>query len=479
MIKPILMKYLFPTFKKSKKHLNFKNYRPFLGSITILFLCFGFANCKKDFQERTTSMSAAEASTSAVASKPNIILLLANDMGFEIPTFNGGESYNTPNLDFMAANGAQFLQCYNHPDGSPSRMAIITGQYNFRNYIKWGYLPPGQKTIGNMMHDAGYATCWVGKWQLSGNDPAIRGAGFDKYRVFLPSGHGQREHRYKDPKLYENAAYLPDSVTKGRYSEDMLFEYLSNFIDSNKTKPFFALYAHLLPATPWVPTPDDPDFATWNSANDNTLDNIKYFPGMVAYLDKIVGKIVQKLQDAGIADNTIIMFTSATQSYHKVTSQWRGRTIEGTKTTTDKAGTNIPLVVYWPGHIAPGLKSNTLIDFTDFLPSMADMAGIPEPTTWGTLDGTSFYDNMLGVTGKNRDWVFCHWDNNSIDQVPVERFINDVQYKLYDTTGERNGKFYNIKSDPYEVSPIPDNQLTPYQLQRKTYFRSILDTMHK
>jgi arylsulfatase A len=200
---------------------------------------------------------------------------------------------------------------------------------------------------------------------------------------------------------------------------------------------------------------------------------------MVTYLDKIVGKIIQKLQDDGIADNTIIMFTSATQSYHKVTSQWKGRTIEGTKTTTDKPGTNIPLVVYWPGHVTPGLKSNALIDFTDFLPSMADMAGIPEPTTWGTLDGTSFYDNMLGVTGKNRDWVFCHWDNNAIDQVPVERFINDVQYKLYDTTGERNGKFFNIKKDPYEVSPIPDNSLTTYELQRKTYFRSILDTMHK
>ncbi len=380
----------------------------------------------------------------------------------------------------MAANGIQFSQCYNHPDGSPSRLAILTGKYNFRNYVKWGYLPPDAKTIGNLLQDAGYATCWVGKWQLSGGDKRILGAGFNKYLVFLPlTGPSQREHRYKDPKLYKNGAYLPDSVTQGQYSEDMFFNYLSNFIDNNKTKPFFAIYASLLVGFPFVPTPDDPKFATWNSENDITLQNKKYYPGMVAYLDKIVGKVIKKLQTNGIANNTIIMFTSATQSYQGITSIWNGQSVIGTKTTTSKAGTNIPFIAYWPSSIAPGTKSATIIDFTDFMPSLADMAGIPTPTTYGILDGTSFYDNMIGITGKNRNWVFCHWDNNPLDDVPVERFINNRIYKLYDTVGEGNGKFYKIKDDFYETNPIPNRLLTPSEKQIKIYFRSILDTMHK
>src|SRR5581483_9184818 len=173
-----------------------------------------------------------------------------------------------PNLDFLAANGVQFTQCYNHPDGSPSRVAILTGKYNFRNYVKWGYLPPSEKTFGNMLHDAGYATCWVGKWQLQGGDTRIRSAGFDNYIVFLPEGSGQRENRYKDPHLYTNGAYLPDSATAGKYSEDMFYDYIGSFIDSNKSRPFFAMYATLLPAQPWVPAPDDPEVATWTTHDD-------------------------------------------------------------------------------------------------------------------------------------------------------------------------------------------------------------------
>ena len=263
--------------------------------IFFFFVIFSFAaicleSCKKDFEEHVSI--SANANAAAKATKPNIILFIANDFGFELPTYNGGQSYSTPNLDFMAHNGIFFKQAYNHPDGSPSRMAILTGKYNFRNYVKWGYLPPDQKTIGNMLQRKGYATCWVGKWQLSGGDRRIRRAGFDKYLVYLPMGHGQRVNRYKNPHIYANGDYLPDSAVAGKYSEDMFYNYLSNFIDSNKTNPFFAIYATLLPAQPWVPTPDDPAFATWEPANDEILDNKKYFPGMVSYIDKIVGKVI-------------------------------------------------------------------------------------------------------------------------------------------------------------------------------------------
>lgn len=470
---------------KPKAHPALFNHFNLLNAKCILFLAFFsfillFSGCKKDFTPQPIATSSDNNVQAAVSGKTNIILIVANDFGFELPTYNGGQSYSTPELDYLAANGMLFQQAYNHPDGSPSRMAIITGKYNFRNYVRWGYLPPGEKTIGNMLKNAGYSTCWVGKWQLNGADKRIRSAGFDNYIVYLPKGVGQRVNRYKDPKLYENGDYLPDSVTKGQYSEDMMFDYLSNFIDSNKTKPFFAVYATLLPAQPWVPTPDDPAYPTWNSKNDGTLDDKKYFPGMVSYLDKVVGKIRKKLEEEGLASNTVIMFTSATQTDSRITSLWNGQSIAGTKTTTNKLGTNIPLLAYWPGTVAAGKRSSTLVDFTDFLPTMANIAGTPVPKKWGTLDGTTFYDNLITDTGtKNRRWVFCHWDNNPTDaSVPPERFINDTIYKLYDTVGEGNGKFYNISVDPTEQHPIPDNQLNAIEKQRKLYFRSILDTMH-
>lgn len=440
----------------------------------------GITGCKKEFVAADTA-TAANASAATAASQPNIILFIGDDFGYELPQFTGGQSYSTPSLNFMARNGIQFSNAFNHPDGFPTRLMTMTGKYNFRNYIRWGYLPESEMTIGNMLKDAGYNTCYVGKWQMNGGEPRILSAGFDNYRVFLPRGVGQRDGRYKNPKLFEDGAYLPAEQVEGKYSEDMFVEYLANFIEQNDpSKPFFAIYAHLLPARQWVPTPDDPEFATWDPSLDGVNEDIKYFPSMVKYMDKMIGKIMQKVRAEGQENNTIFMFMSDNATDTRVTSNWRGKSVEGTKTTTTRAGTTNPFVAYGPGRILSGAKTGTLVDYTDMLPSLAAMAGIPVPNNYGILDGVNFYDNMTGTPGQDREWVFFHWDNNPDDgnAVPLERFINDTNYKLYDTVGVGNGKFYKIKSDYYETKPIPDDQLTPEEQQIKQNFRDILNTMH-
>lgn len=470
--------YMLNTFIKHA----FKGGHHFFYSFLSFFFLFSFSSCNKKIEEKVDEISTERNSVAtSPAVRPNVILIIANDFGYDLPGFNGGQSHSTPELDNLAANGMFFKQAYNHPDGSPSRIALLTGKYNFRNYVVWGVLPEGEQTIGNLFQNAGYKCCWVGKWQMSGADERIKDAGFNDYLVFLPKGHGQREHRYKDPRLYQNGKYLPDTTTEGKYSEDLCFDYLSNFIEVNKSTNFFGVWATLLPASPWVPVPDDPAFASWNADLDQKLDDKKYYPGMVTYLDKIVGKIRVKLEEEGIADNTIIMFCSATQTDGRLTNVWRGQTVAGGKTLTVKRGTNGPLLVYWPARIARSSASSTLIDLTDLVPTMADIARVPIPTTWGTLDGKSFYDNMLGTSGNDRDWVFCHWDNNPFDGniVPPERFINDTTYKLYDTVGNGSGRFYNISIDPEEINPLPQNTLTQAQKKRKKQFRNILDTMHK
>ena len=443
----------------------------------ISFFIFSACNKNVTIDSRDVALKDPSGSLSFdPAAKPNIILFIADDYGYELPNFTGGDSYSTPTLNYLAANGIQFYQAYSHPDGFPSRLATYTGKYNFRNYIRWGYLPPTEKTIANMLHDnAGYKTCFVGKWQNDGGDTTAHRAGFDTYSMFLPfSFSDQRIGRYKNPLIYQNANFLPSSQTDGKYSEDFFSDYLCNFIDSNKTKPFFAVYSNNVVASDFSPTPDDPDFASWNP--DNPEDK-KYFPGMVAYQDKMMNKVLQKLRANGIENNTCIIFIGDNATSKKINSTFNGGPRNGGKNLTNKRGTQTPLVVYWPARILPGQRKSTLIDFTDFLPTLADIAGIPKPSNYGILDGTSFYDNMVGNRiVKDRTWVFAHWDNSPTDdKVPV-RYVNDAFYKLYDTL--QNSNFFNVKKDVEEKTPLKDNDLTPAEVLIKANFKAVLATMH-
>ncbi len=447
----------------------------------ILAIC-SFISCKKEFtpQEITDSTSNVElANKSNLRAKPNIILIIADDVGYEIPNYTGGQSYSTPNLNFMASHGIQFNYAFSHPDGFPSRLAAMTGKYNFRNYIDWGILPSGGHNISNMLHDAGYATCFVGKWQNDGGDEAIHEAGFDKYRVFLPFSYpsNQFKGRYKSPIIYENGAYLPDSVTEGRYSEDMYVSYLNRFIDKNVNQPFFAIYSMPLVQKPWVPTPNDPEYDTWDPKYDEIRSDLKYFPSMVNYMDKKIGDIIHHLQDKKIINNTLILFTTDNATNVNIYSMWRDSLVRGLKNGTILWSTRVPLVAYWPRGIEPNQSTSTLVDFTDFLPTFADVARIPVPNNYGILDGTSFYDNLTGRNGIDRAWSFCHWDNDPNDNKQPIRYINDTMYKLYDEP-PNYPRFYNMQIDQFEVFPIPKRKQTEEEKQIRENFIEELQKMH-
>jgi len=450
----------------------------------ITFLCIiGISSCKKDI----TPVNNAEDSMQDLGSfdkmgqsnKPNIIFIMADDVGYEIPNYTGGESYNTRNLNYMASHGIQFNYAFSHPDGFPSRIASFTGKYNFRNYINWGILPSDGHNIGNMLRDAGYATCFVGKWQMDNGDAGIKGAGFDKYRAFLPFSYpsNQFKGRYKSPIIYENGAYLPDSITAGRYSEDMYVDYLDSFIDDNLNKPFFAFYSMPLVQKPWVPTPDDPEYASWNPKYDEINQDIKYFPSMVNYMDKKIGQIIKHLKAKDKYENTLIIFTTDNATNVDIYSMWRGELVRGLKNGTILASTRQPLVALWPRGISPNQSTSTLVDFTDFLPTLAKVARISLPTNYGTLDGVSFYDDLVGKNGLDRAWSFCQWDNNPTDNKPMIRYINDTMYKLYDEP-PLYSRFYNMQIDKYEQYPIPSNQMTNAEKDIRKSFIDVLKQMH-
>ena len=146
--------------------------------ITICFVlpvCFAYG-CSKQFELKYNHGENVSASklNEPVSFQPNIILILADDVGYEIPAYTGGQSYSTPNLDKMMQNGMRFTNCNASPLCSPSRFMLLTGKYNFRNYTQWGNMDRSQKTFGNMLKDVGYSTYYAGKLQLNGGDTSIR-----------------------------------------------------------------------------------------------------------------------------------------------------------------------------------------------------------------------------------------------------------------------------------------------------------------
>lgn len=476
---------------------SLKNCRSFMMNLPVIIFFFALAlfivtGCQKDFRDSSSeSLRTQPTSLGSLSSgqQLNIIYIMSDDIGYEIPTYNGGSSYSTPNLDFMAANGVQFPNFFSHPDGSPSRLAAMTGKYSYQNYGDWGYLASDQKTFGNMLRDAGYATCFVGKWQMDGGDFAIRNGGFNKYLAFLPytppygsSDSDQYYRRYKNPLLYQNGNYLPDSAVAGKYSEDMFYNYSSDFIDSNKNKPFLLFYSCNLAQRPWTPTPDDPEFARWNPATDDMYrQNKKYFPGMIAYMDKNIGKLIAKVQSAGLASKTVFIFTSDNATNRNIQSVYKGTTVSGAKNYTYRAGINVPLVCYGSTALKKGKRDTALVDMTDFLPTMAGLAGIPVPTTYGTLDGTTFYDNLTGARKKTeRTYVFCHWIDKfatNADRPPVQRYAFDFKYKLYDTVAPANN-LYNLITDPTELKPIPTTGMSKTETNERNFLQGVLNS-HK
>ena len=388
--------------------------------------------------------------------KPNIILIMADDVSWECFSCYGAEDYKTPNIDALAAKGIRFNHCYSTPICTTSRVKIMTGQYNFRNYTHFGYLNPQEKTFAHLLKSAGYKTAIAGKWQLNGlyhkaegSEDASRPvkAGFDEYclwQVTTQKGGERGGERFWSPPLEQNGKFLTKEDNHEKYGPDLMSDFVCDFIDRNQKEPFFVYYPTVLVHDPFVPTPDNigdrPRTHDSNKAPKSQAARKENFVAMVAYLDKIVGKIVKKVDEVGQLENTIILFTADNGTNVSLTSRWNGQKIKGGKGGTKDMGTHVPFVASWKGHSPEGLVSNDLIDFTDFYTTFAEAAGIPlgkgDP-----IDGRSFLPQLQGQKGQPRNWVLCHyqpyWGN-----FKGSRFVRNQIYKLYE-----NKDFHNVPAD--------------------------------
>ncbi len=396
--------------------------------------------------------------------RPNIVLIMADDMGYECVGANGGQSYKTRHLDKLAATGLRFTHAYSQPICTPSRVQIMTGIYNSRNYIHFGILDSKATTFAHVLKEAGYATCVAGKWQLLGGLDGPGKFGFDEYCLWQLT---RRPSRYPNPGLEINGKQV--DYTHGEYGPEIACDYLCDFITRHKDGPFLAYYPMILPHWPFEPTPDSAD---WNpkAKGASGQGNTKYFADMVAYTDKMVGKVVAKLDELGIRENTLLIFTGDNGTAKGITSMMNGKPVHGGKGMMTNAGTHAPLIASWPSTIKQPAVCADLVDFSDVLPTLAEVAGATVPPELD-IDGRSFAPQLRGETGEPRQWVYCwYYRNGRVGENGGGESARTRRYKLYN-----DGRFYDVANDVLEKRPIAAGQLDEPTRQTRAQLQAVLD----
>jgi len=399
---------------------------------------------------------------------PNVILIMADDVGWEAFGSYGGEDYLTPNIDRLAAKGVQFDHCYSMPICTPSRVKIMTGQYNFRNYTHFGYLSPKEKTFGHLLQGAGYQTAIAGKWQLNGLYNQLPGfldssrpldAGFHESLLWQVTKGKQEANgggeRFWNPPLEHNGKMITQKENWGKYGPDLFVDFICDFMERNREDPFFVYYPMVLVHDPFVRTPDtigDQSLEIANKAPKDPAERKRNFVAMVQYMDKLVGRIESKVQSLGLAEDTMLLFTADNGTNRGIRSQWQGREIRGGKGGMKDMGNHVPFVAYWESHTPRGKVLPDLIDFTDFYATFLEASGATRH--WSDpIDGRSFLPQLAGASGDPREWLFMHyqpyWGQNP------GQFARTARYKLYP-----DGRFFDVPRDLDEEADLSTSPST-------------------
>lgn len=427
---------------------------------------------RRDFLRMGAGLAAALGACSDVppesaqpaAAKPNIVLIMSDDLGYEAIGCYGGTSYKTPNVDRLAATGVRFTHAYAQPLCTPTRMQLMTGQYNFRNWKAFGVMDPSEVTIGHTMQQAGYRTCVSGKWQLySYNppdfEPEWRGkgmppeqAGFDDWFLWHARHTEEKGSRYAKPVILDNGK--PVENTEDRYGPDLytahINQFMENHVRDHAEQPFFVYYPMVLTHGPFNPTPHSADWAT-----DDRLksDPKKYFGDMVEYMDEVIGRIVAKIDELGVRENTLILYFSDNGS-PKETAAMMGQTeVKGGKGDPTDAGTRVPLIANWKGVTPGGAVVDDLIDSTDIYSTIVELGGANYPKR-KTIDGVSFLPQLKGQPGHAKEVIICWHDPRpgaaKENYTKLSLWARTKRFKLYD-----DGRLFDIENDVLERSPIP------------------------
>lgn len=365
------------------------------------------------------------------ASRPNVILLLADDMGYADPSAFGGTAVETPALDALAASGIKLTNFYSASAVcSPSRAAILTGRYplrfDFRQHLtdNEDHLPASAVTLPQLLRQAGYRTGHSGKWHLGGlhlghiadranSVPGPVEHGFDHYQAQneeqpLRGKMGRERTLYREGGaclIRDEEQVGPGDPYYSKHLTDLNGDYAVELIERfhGEGKPFFLNVWFLVPHMPYEPAPE-PHWS--NTAAEGISDDQHRFRSMAAHMDAKIGGIVAKLEELGIRDNTIIFFVSDNGG------AWETDIgpYKGGKTDLHEGGVRVPAILSWPAKVQGGQTLDTFGHHVDLLPTFLDAAGVAPPAGL-TLDGVSLYPHLVeGAAAPDRGTVFWQMD---------------------------------------------------------------------
>jgi arylsulfatase A len=392
------------------------------------------------------------ASATKAPLKTNVILIMADDIGYECYGAYGGTSYKTPVLDRMARQGMRFDHAYSNPVCTPSRVKIMTGLSNVRNYAAFGILRQSERTIGHMMKDAGYRTAIAGKWQLLGTEhypEQTRGkgswpqdAGFQRHCLWQVDKGGPR---FWGPVITTDGT--TQQFGKNVFGPDIYCQFLLDRMDEYQDEPFFLYYPMALVHWDHDSTKEDPHqfIPTPHSADRNNTNQQENFADMVSYMDTVIGRIVNKTVEMGIADRTLILVTGDNGTYRSIKSNIGDKVIVGGKGRPTDAGTHVALIAYQPGTVPADQICKSVVDFSDFAPTIAEATGA-QPLS--PTDGRSFFPQLLGRKGNPRENIFIYYCPKPETSKPL-RFVRNERWKLYG-----NNRLFDVANDVLEKKPV-------------------------
>ena len=381
---------------------------------------------------------------------PNIVLIMADDVGCETLGCYGGQSYKTPHIDRLAKTGLKFTHCYAMPVCHPTRTCLLSGRYpRHQGNPRWGTFPrvDEAQTLAKALQSAGYRTSISGKWQLTLllKDPQQpHRMGFDDYCLF-----GWHEGpRYHQPMIHQNGALRTD--VSDRYGPSVYVDHMVDFMKRNKDRPFFAFYSMAL-------CHDVTDDLKQPVPYARNKDHYDTFAEMMAQMDIHVGRVTAAIRRLGLEKDTLVLFTTdngtAKRSLHQavdgkfirrpVSSRIGDKLVPGGKGNLSDDGTHVPLLASWPGQISPGTTTDHLVDMSDFLPTFRELTGKTLSSRDRVkIDGQSFAGVLVGRGGRGRRWAYAERGTRRF-------FVRTQNWKLYN-----NGKLYHVPRDINEKSPV-------------------------
>ncbi|MBN2474190.1 MAG: sulfatase-like hydrolase/transferase [Pirellulales bacterium] len=393
--------------------------------------------------------------------RPNILFIMVDDLGKEWISCYGGQEMRTPNIDRLAAGGIRFENAYSMPQCTPTRATLLAGTYPWRNgwcnhwdVPRWGagchFDPQYNVTFARVMQSAGYATAAAGKWQINDfrvQPEVMRQHGFDRWCMWTgyETGNPRSEKRYWDAYVHTNDG---SGTCQGRFGTDVFVEFLIDFMRREKDRPMLLYFPMALTHSPLTTTPLDPD----------AEGKIERHKAMVRYADHVVGRLVAALDELQIRRRTIVIFTTDNGSAGGLSARINGRLVRGGKAKLGENGVCEPLIVNCPGLVPAGRVTDVLTDFTDLLPTFAELGGAELPEGL-VIDGKSIAPVILGKQTRGpREWIMALGHGPARltakgvapKQEFTDRVVRDKRYKLWVLDG-RPARLYDLQADPAEA----------------------------